>query len=76
MAVSERERSHFDAVKRAIGAAKIADCVEVAATSAADRVRTGFLLAQVPLSPAVEKAIDADALGQIGLARRRPAGRD
>ncbi len=51
---------------------KLAQMVEAAASTPAERINTGFLLGSVPRSAAVEAAIEADALGQIGLAQRRP----
>jgi hypothetical protein len=72
MATNERDQSHFEAIGRAMATAKVADRAAVATSAPAERVRIGFLLGDVPRSAAVEAAITADALGQIGLARKRP----
>ncbi|MFN2378376.1 MAG: hypothetical protein ABR538_17740 [Candidatus Binatia bacterium] len=66
---------HFRAIAQAMASKAHEDCLEAAESSPAERVRTGFLLGDVPRTPAIEAAMDADARGQIGLALRRPARR-
>ena len=73
MPVGKRDILHIEAIGRAMDAEKLADCGEWMRSSPAERVRIGFALGQVALSPAVELALDQQALEQIGLAKRRPA---
>jgi len=72
MAASKHDLAHFEAIGRAMAAEKLADCAQAAQSSPAERVRAGFLLGDVPRSSAIDAALDSDALGQLGLARRRP----
>lgn len=75
MAADKRALGHFRVIAEAMAVKSHQDCAEAAASSPAERVRTGFLLGDVPRTPAIEAAMDADARGQIGLAMRRPARR-
>jgi hypothetical protein len=68
MAVGERERRHFAVIAAAMAEEKEEQRHEVSATTAAERVRTGFLLGAVPRTPAIETALDDRAEAQIGLA--------
>ncbi len=72
MAVDKRALGHFRAIAEAMAAKSREDCLEAVASSPAERVRTGFLLGDVPRTPAIEAELDARARGQIGLALRRP----
>lgn len=73
MGVSEQDRRHFAAIAEAMAAEKDEQRREVLSTTAAERVRTGFLLGAVPRTAAIEAALDERAAEQIGLARRRDA---
>jgi hypothetical protein len=75
VAVSKRDRARFEAIGEALAAARHADFVEATISTPAERVRTGFVLGDVPRTAAIDAAMDADALGQIGLAQRRPVRR-
>jgi len=75
MAADKRDSGHFRAIAQAMASKAHEDCLEAAESSPAERVRTGFLLGDVPRTPSIEAAMDADARGQIGLAMRRPARR-
>lgn len=75
MAADKRSLGHFRAIAEAMAVKSRQDCEEAVLSSPAERVRTGFLLGDVPRTPAIEAAMDADARGQIGLAMRRPACR-
>jgi len=72
VARNKRDVAHFEAIGQALAAARDADIVDATVSSPAERVRAGFLLGDVPHSVAVDAAIEAEALGQIGLANRRP----
>jgi hypothetical protein len=75
MAVSERDRRHFDAIAQAMAMEKAEQRADALRTTIAERIATGFLLAAVPCDEATELALEQRALGQIGLARRGLAHR-
>jgi hypothetical protein len=75
MAVSERDRPHFDAIARTVAMQKAEQRAEALRTTIAERIATGFVLGAVPCDEATELAREQRALGQIGLALRGLAHR-
>lgn len=67
-----RAREHFRVIGAAMAAKKEDQRRDALRTSAAERVAAGILIGHVPIDEATARSLDERALGQIGLARRRP----
>ena len=73
MAVTLRQRAHFEAIAEAMRREKDEQRLSARRSTAAERIEIGYRLGMVPTSRAIEEALHERALGQIGLAQRRPS---